>query len=91
MCDTEDGPTTKPRYTITDTGETAELLDLAAQAWPGISDRRKLLTLVLGAGRGAVERDLATSEERRERQRAALRRGNEGLDVELLLSGAAWR
>ncbi len=91
MCDTEDVPTTKPRYTITDTGETAELLDLAAQAWPGINDRRKLLTLVLGAGRGAVERDLAMSEERRERQRAALRRGNEGLDVELLLSGAAWR
>jgi len=89
VCDTEDVPTTKPRYTITDTGETAKLLDLAAQAWPGISDRRKLLTLVLGAGRGAVERDLATSEERRERQRAALRRGNEGLDVELLLSGAA--
>lgn len=84
-------PTTKPRYTLTDTGETAELLDLAARAWPGVEDRRQLLTLLLGAGRERVEQELAMSEERRARQRAALRSGNEGLDVELLLSDAAWR
>lgn len=84
-------PTTKPRYTLTDTGETAELLDLAARAWPGVENRRQLLSLVLGAGRERVEQELAMTDERRARQRAALRSGNEGLDVELLLSDAAWR
>lgn len=84
-------PTTKPRYTLTDTGETAELLDLAARAWPGVEDRRQLLSLLLGAGRERVEQELAMTDERRERQRAALRSGNDGLDVELLVSDAAWR
>ena len=36
-------PTTRPRYTVTDTGHTAELLDLAQRAWPEITDRRQLL------------------------------------------------
>jgi len=56
----------------------------------GRRDRQAFMS-VLGAGRGALERDLVMSEERLERQRAALRRAPEGLDVELLLSDAAWR
>lgn len=56
-CDTGPVPTTKPRYTITDTGETAELLDLAARAWPEVDDRRELLRRLLTAGREVAERD----------------------------------
>ncbi len=91
MCDTGGVPTTKPRYTITDTGETAELLDLAARAWPHVDDRRQLLLRLLDAGREVAEREAEDAEERRERRREALRRATDGLDVELLLSDAAWR
>ena len=84
-------PTTKPRYTITDTGETAELLDLAARAWPGVDDRRQLLLRLLDAGREVAEREAEDAADRRERRREALRRATDGLDVELLLSDAAWR
>jgi hypothetical protein len=30
-------PTTRPRYTVTDIGHTAELLDLAHRAWPEVT------------------------------------------------------
>mgnify|MGYP006915253010 CR=1 FL=1 len=36
-------PTTKPRYTVTDTGEVSELLDRAQRRWPDLHDRKKLL------------------------------------------------
>jgi hypothetical protein len=91
MCDTGGVPTTKPRYTITDTGETAELLDLAARAWPEVDDRRQLLLRLLDAGREVAVREAEDTEQHRERQRQALRRATDGLDVKLLLSDAAWR
>lgn len=40
-------PTTQPRYQITDTGRTRELLDRAARRWPHLAGDRKLLLLRL--------------------------------------------
>lgn len=34
-------PTTKPRYTFTDTGNLNELLNAAARRWPKITDRKE--------------------------------------------------
>lgn len=86
-------PTTRPRYTITDTGHVREMLDVAEQRWPDLHDRRQLLLRLAGAGRDrvAVELDEASRVRRSERQRTALRRGQELIDIELLLSDAAWR
>src|SRR4051812_12314205 len=36
-------PTTRPRYTFTDTGELRDMLDLAERVWPDITDRKELL------------------------------------------------
>lgn len=80
---------TRPRYTVTDTGRTAELLDLAQRAWPEITDRRQLLRKLTEVGGRALEQEMA--EARRERQRQALKQAPELVDVELLLSDAAWR
>ncbi len=41
-------PTTRPRYTVTDTGEVSEMLDLARRAWPDVSERKELLLLLVG-------------------------------------------
>jgi hypothetical protein len=51
-------PTTKPRYTITDTGELSELLDEAQRRWPEVRDRKELLLLLAAAGREAIEREV---------------------------------
>jgi hypothetical protein len=50
-------PTTKPRYTVTDTGEVSELLDLAERRWPQVHDRKELLLRLAAAGRDAIERE----------------------------------
>jgi hypothetical protein len=86
-------PTTRPRYTITDTGQVREMLDLAQRRWPDVHDRRRLLLRLADAGRDrvAVELDESSRTLRSERQRAALHRGRELIDTELLLSDAAWR
>jgi hypothetical protein len=86
-------PTTRPRYTFTDTGELERMLDLAQRAWPEISDRKELLFRLAVTGEQALrdqveERD---RDRRRDRQREALERAPQLLDVELLLSDAAWR
>jgi hypothetical protein len=49
-------PTTKPRYTVTDTGELSELLDEAQRHWPDVRDRKELLLRLAAAGRDAIER-----------------------------------
>jgi hypothetical protein len=49
-------PTTKPRYTVTDTGEVSELLDDAQRRWPEVADRKTLLLRLAMAGREALER-----------------------------------
>jgi len=49
-------PTTKPRYTVTDTGEVSQLLDEAQRRWPDVRDRKELLLRLAAAGRDAIER-----------------------------------
>lgn len=50
-------PTTKPRYTLTDTGKLSELLDEAQRRWPDIHDRKELLLKLAAAGGDAIERE----------------------------------
>jgi hypothetical protein len=50
-------PTTKPRYTITDTGKLSEQLDEAQRHWPDVRDRKELLLRLAAAGRAAIEHE----------------------------------
>ena len=86
-------PTTHPRYTVTDTGRVAEMLDAAQQQWPEVEDRKKLLMKLAELGSEHVERRLSQEEARAraERQRAAMREIRDMIDVEVLLSDEAWR
>jgi len=86
-------PTTRPRYTLTDTGELAEMLDLAARRWPNEPHRKELLFRLATIGRDVIVREVAEADGagRRERQRDALRRLDGLLDEDVLLSDAAWR
>lgn len=52
-------PTTKPRYTITDTGELSDQLDQARRRWPEVHGRRALLLKLAAAGRDAIEQEAA--------------------------------
>jgi hypothetical protein len=51
-------PTTKPRYTITDTGAVSEQLDDAQRRWPEVRDRKELLLRLAAAGRAAIAREI---------------------------------
>ena len=85
-------PTSKPRYTFTDTGDLEALLDAAGRRWPEITDRKALLLRLADEGGSALGLDdeqLAV-EGRRERVRAALKRLPSLVDAELLLSDRAW-
>ncbi len=86
-------PTTRPRYTVTDTGEVREMLDLARRAWPDIAERKELLLLLAGEGRDAVKQrlDEADGAVRRAAQRDALERAGTLLDTDALLGDSAWR
>ena len=92
-CYTHTVPTTHPRYTVTDTGEMREMLDIARRRWPEINDRRQLLLRLAGAGAEQIasELDAMTAESRRERQRLALARAPKLIDTETLLTDTAWR
>jgi hypothetical protein len=50
-------PTTRPRYTVTDTGELSAQLDQAQRRWPEIHDRKVLLLKLVAAGRAALARE----------------------------------
>jgi hypothetical protein len=50
-------PTTKPRYTLTDSGALSELLDEAQRRWPQVHSRKELLLRLAEAGREAIERE----------------------------------
>lgn len=50
-------PTTRPRYTVTDSGEVSELLDDAQRRWPEVDDRKELLLRLAAAGREAIGRE----------------------------------
>jgi hypothetical protein len=43
-------PTSKPRYTVTDTGELSDLLDAAQRRWPEVTDRKALLLRLAATG-----------------------------------------
>jgi hypothetical protein len=51
-------PTTKPRYTITDTGAVSEQLDAAQRRWPEVRDRKELLLRLAAAGKAAISREI---------------------------------
>ncbi len=57
QCYTRPVPTTKPRYTLTDTGELSKQLDRAQRRWPEVRDRKVLLLKLAAAGREAIERE----------------------------------
>lgn len=86
-------PTDKPRYQVTDTGEVAALLDLAARRWPATRDRKALLVQLLRAGGAelAAERDAERAAERRREQVAAIASVRAGIDAGALLGDAAWQ
>ena len=50
-------PTTKPRYTVTDSGSVSELLDEAQRHWPEVTDRKQLLLRLAETGHEAIERE----------------------------------
>jgi hypothetical protein len=85
-------PTTRPRYTITDTGSTRELLDDAQRHWPDVEDRKELLLRLAQTGHDVLRLDEAQEQtrRRRERQRSALRRLPTLVDLDALLSDRAW-
>jgi hypothetical protein len=63
-------PTTRRRYTVTETDEVARALEVAAERWPG-EPRPKLLLRLVEEGRAAVEEDRVSAIARK---RVALRR-----------------
>jgi len=50
-------PTTRPRYTLTDTGVLREQLDEAQRRWPEVRNRKELLLRLAEAGRKAIARE----------------------------------
>jgi len=51
-------PTTKPRYTVTDTGILSEQLDRAQRRWPDAADRKELLLRLVNAGSEALDSEV---------------------------------
>lgn len=86
-------PTARPRYQVTDTGSVRAMLDDAAKRWPEVRGRKALLLRLAEAGAAqiAAEKDERETVERRARQVAAIERSRELIDVDVLLSGEAWR
>jgi hypothetical protein len=67
-CNTEGMPTTRHRYSITETDELARTLDAAARVWPEHrDDRGELLRLVLHWGAERVDKVAADRHEQRRR------------------------
>lgn len=91
-CYTRIVPTTRPRYTFTDTGQLQELLDAAQRRWPDVTDRKLLLIRLAEEGHtalGLVKTEL-DAEERHERLNSALQRIPSLIDSDQLLSDEAW-
>jgi hypothetical protein len=85
-------PTTRPRYTITDTGPISDLLDDAQRRWPTVGDRKELLLRLAQAGHDSLQLDRVEAEEndRRERQRAALANLKHTVDWSAIRDDQAW-
>jgi hypothetical protein len=86
-------PTTRPRYTFTDTGELESLLDAAQRRWPEIDDRKTLLLRLAQEGGNALGLEAVTVDtlERRRRAQVALERLRPLVDEDVLLSDSAWQ
>jgi hypothetical protein len=85
-------PTTRPRYTITDTGPVSHLLDDAQRRWPAVKDRKELLLRLARAGHESLRLDRAEEEarDRRERQHAALASLQRAVDWDSIRDDQAW-
>lgn len=86
-------PTTRPRYTVTDTGSLRLLLDDAQRRWPEIEDRKDLLLLLAQTGHDSLrlsELD-AEADRQRERQGAALASLRRLVDWDAIRDDQAWR
>ncbi|HXA53310.1 MAG TPA: hypothetical protein VNV37_00400 [Solirubrobacteraceae bacterium] len=84
-------PTTRPRYTITDTGPVRDLLDDAEGRWPEVGDRKELLLRLARAGHDALHLGRAAASRRRERQRSALLDLRRIVDWDAIGDDQAWR
>ncbi|HEY7829815.1 MAG TPA: hypothetical protein VIC06_04545 [Solirubrobacteraceae bacterium] len=85
-------PTTRPRYTFTDTGGVQSLLDDAQQQWPKIRDRKELLLRLAQAGHSSLrlgEEEIKASR-RRERQGNALADLQHTVDWAAIRDDQAW-
>ena len=91
-CYTSGMPTTRPRYTITDTGSVSDLLDDAQSQWPEVRDRKELLLRLAQAGHESLHLDRADAEAdmRRERQRTALAGLQRLVDWDAIRDDQAW-
>jgi len=91
-CYTRGVPTTRPRYTFTDTGDLEALLDAAQRRWPEVSDRKALLLRLAEEGGSSLglNAERLDVEEQRKRAQAALERLRSLVDVDVLLSDGAW-
>lgn len=85
-------PTTRPRYTITDTGQVTDLLDDAQNQWPSVRDRKELLMRLAQAGHDSLHlgKDEAEESDRREQQWAALARLQRTVDWDAIRDDQAW-
>jgi hypothetical protein len=85
-------PTTRPRYTITDTGRVRSLLDDAQQRWPEVDDRKELLLRLAHTGHSSLrlgEEEIEAGR-RRERQRTALAGLQRTVDWDAVRNDQAW-
>jgi hypothetical protein len=82
----------RPRYTVTDTGDLAKMLDLAHRRWPEVDDRRLLLLRLAEVGRDAIAAGAEATDRARTRaaQRSALERARDLVDADALLNDSAW-
>jgi hypothetical protein len=86
-------PTTRPRYTITDTGAVRGLLDDAHRRWPTIESRKELLLRLAQTGHESLRLGEfeAEASRRRERQRAAIADLKRSADWDAIRDDQAWR
>jgi hypothetical protein len=86
-------PTTRPRYTITDTGGVRGLLDDAQRRWPDVKNRKELLLRLAQSGHESLRLEEIEAEAslRSERQRAALTRLRHDVDWDAIRDDQAWR
>lgn len=86
-------PTTRPRYTVTDTGPLRDLLDDAQRRWPEIESRKELLLRLAETGHHSLHLDELEEEahRRRARQRTAIAGLQGTVDWDAIRDDQAWR